>query len=95
MYKTHKKDLIHPWERPMRVVNVIIFILATCASLGLMAYSRVREYTCDRHGVWLAPEGKEGLTLLAAGKHIYKYVDIDAYLATSKITRVSSYGFTT
>ncbi len=49
-----------------------------------MAYSRVREYTCDRHAVWLAPNGKESLILLATGKHMYKHVDLDVYINDSK-----------
>lgn len=46
--------------------------------------SRVKEYTCDRHAAWLCPEGVDGLIVLSAGKHLYKQVNIDEYLKTSK-----------
>jgi Zn-dependent protease with chaperone function len=38
--------------------------------------SRAREFSCDRHGAYLAPWGEEGLVLLAAGRYVYKEVDI-------------------
>ena len=38
--------------------------------------SRAREFSCDRHGAFLAPRGEEGLVLLAAGRYVYKEVDI-------------------
>src|ERR671914_296527 len=38
--------------------------------------SRAREYSCDRHGAYLAPQGEEGLVLLAAGRYVYKQVDV-------------------
>src|SRR5215204_3080691 len=42
--------------------------------------SRAREYSCDRHGAYLAPQGEEGLVLLAAGRYVYKQVDTDELL---------------
>jgi Zn-dependent protease with chaperone function len=30
--------------------------------------SRAREFSCDRHGAYVAPQGEEGLVLLAAGR---------------------------
>jgi Zn-dependent protease with chaperone function len=30
--------------------------------------ARAREFSCDRHGAYLAPRGQEGLVLLAAGR---------------------------
>lgn len=38
-YEKNKKDLIHPWEKTMRVINVIIFILALIGSLVLAVIS--------------------------------------------------------
>ena len=35
---------------------------------------------CDRHGAYLAPRGEEGLVLLAAGRYVYKEVDLDELL---------------
>lgn len=45
--------------------------------------SRVKEYTCDRHAAWLCPEGIDGLILLGIGKHLYKEVNVDAYVEDS------------
>jgi Zn-dependent protease with chaperone function len=42
--------------------------------------SRAREYSCDRHGAYLAPRGEEGLVLLAAGRYVYKEVDVEELL---------------
>jgi Zn-dependent protease with chaperone function len=42
--------------------------------------SRAREYSCDRHGAYLAPQGEEGLVLLAAGRYVYKEVDVGELL---------------
>jgi Zn-dependent protease with chaperone function len=42
--------------------------------------SRAREYSCDRHGAYVAPQGEEGLVLLAAGRYVYKQVDAEELL---------------
>jgi Zn-dependent protease with chaperone function len=42
--------------------------------------SRAREYSCDRYGAYLAPQGEEGLILLAAGRYVYKQVDVEELL---------------
>ena len=42
--------------------------------------SRAREYSCDRHGAYLVPQGEEGLVLLAAGRYVYKDVDVGELL---------------
>ena len=42
--------------------------------------SRAREFSCDRHGAFLAPRGEEGLVLLAAGRYVYKKVDVEELL---------------
>ena len=41
------------------------------------ALSRLREYSCDRHGAHLAPLGMTGLVLLASGRHTEQVVDVD------------------
>jgi len=46
--------------------------------------SRAREFSCDRHGAHLAPRGQEGLVLLAAGRYVYKEVDLGALLEQAK-----------
>src|ERR687893_1919681 len=42
--------------------------------------SRAREFSCDRHGAYLAPQGEQGLVLLAAGRYVYKEVDVEELL---------------
>jgi Zn-dependent protease with chaperone function len=42
--------------------------------------SRAREFSCDRHGAYVAPQGEEGLMLLAAGRYVYKQVDPEELL---------------
>ena len=46
------------------------------------AYSRACEYTCDAYGAYLWPQGAEGgILVLAAGKRLYREMDVDAFLA--------------
>ena len=49
--------------------------------------SRAREYSCDRHGAYLAPQGEEGLVLLAAGRYVYKQVDVEELLEQARRLR--------
>lgn len=45
------------------------------------AYSRACEYTCDSIGASLSPNGvKPGLILLASGKNIWKWVNIEKFI---------------
>ena len=46
--------------------------------------SRAREFSCDRHGAFLAPRGEEGLLLLAAGRYVYKEVDVEEFLEQAR-----------
>jgi len=39
--------------------------------------SRLREYSCDRHGAHLSPRGETGLVLLASGRYTENTVDIE------------------
>lgn len=39
--------------------------------------SRLREYSCDRHGAYLSPLGATGLVLLASGRYTQTDVDLD------------------
>jgi Zn-dependent protease with chaperone function len=58
----------------------LIFPATLIPFLG-SAYSRAREYTCDRFGAHLAPDGAvSGLLVLAAGKRLYREVDTSEYV---------------
>lgn len=55
---------------------------AMCMPLLGAAYSRAREYTCDRHGLAVCdnPEDAQyGLVALAAGKRRWRAVDLEEY----------------
>jgi Zn-dependent protease with chaperone function len=39
--------------------------------------SRLREYSCDRHGAYLSPLGATGLVLLASGRYTETDVDLE------------------
>ncbi|MEU4691506.1 M48 family metallopeptidase [Actinoplanes sp. NPDC023714] len=41
------------------------------------ALSRLREYSCDRHGAHLCPSGATGLVILASGRHTEHTTDIE------------------
>ena len=51
------------------------------------ALSRLREYSCDRCGASLAPNGSTGLVLLASGRYTEREVDIDEMLRQGKALR--------
>jgi Zn-dependent protease with chaperone function len=46
--------------------------------------SRAREFSCDRHGAYMAPQGEEGLVLLAAGRYVYKEVNVEDLLQQAR-----------
>src|ERR671910_746371 len=49
--------------------------------------SRAREFSCDRHGAFLVPRRQEGLMLLAAGRYVYKEVDVGDLLEQARLFR--------
>ncbi|HUA80483.1 MAG TPA: M48 family metallopeptidase, partial [Dyella sp.] len=66
-------------------------ILAPALFLPLIgaAYSRAREYTCDRHGLAVCenPEDAQyGLVALAAGKRRWRTVDLEEYSKSAATT---------
>ncbi|RDS85799.1 M48 family metallopeptidase [Dyella psychrodurans] len=66
-------------------------ILAPALFMPLLgaAYSRAREYTCDRHGLAVCenPEDAQyGLVALAAGKRRWRNVDLEEYSASAAVT---------
>jgi Zn-dependent protease with chaperone function len=44
------------------------------------ALSRLREYSCDRHGAFLCPTGVNGLIVLTAGRYVENDVNVDELL---------------
>ncbi|MEV4351528.1 M48 family metallopeptidase [Actinoplanes sp. NPDC049596] len=46
--------------------------------------SRLREYSCDRHGAYLCPHGATGLVLLAGGRYTEHTVDIPELVQQGK-----------
>lgn len=53
------------------------------------AYSRAREYTCDRHGLAAcqnAEDAQYGLVALAAGKRRWRQVDLASYSESAAVT---------
>ncbi|MDI6688075.1 MAG: M48 family metallopeptidase [Desulfobacterales bacterium] len=51
------------------------------------AYSRACEYTCDRIGYALCPEGSTGMLVLAGGKNLHSKISVDAFLQNSQAER--------
>ncbi|MFC3383052.1 M48 family metallopeptidase [Couchioplanes azureus] len=51
------------------------------------ALSRLREYSCDRHGAHLSPQGMTGLVLLASGRHTENVVDVDELVRQGRALR--------
>lgn len=44
------------------------------------ALSRLREYSCDRHGAYLCPTGVNGLVVLTAGRYVENDVNVEELL---------------
>jgi Zn-dependent protease with chaperone function len=51
------------------------------------ALSRLREYSCDRHGAYLSPLGATGLVLMASGRYTETDVDLDELLRQGRKLR--------
>jgi Zn-dependent protease with chaperone function len=51
------------------------------------ALSRLREYSCDRHGAYLCPTGVNGLVVLTAGRYVENDVNVDELLAQGRRLR--------
>jgi len=51
------------------------------------ALSRLREYSCDRHGAYLSPAGTTGLILLASGRYTENDVNVDELLEQGRMSR--------
>jgi Zn-dependent protease with chaperone function len=51
------------------------------------ALSRLREYSCDRHGAHLAPLGASGLVLLASGRHTEHTTDVEQLVRQGQALR--------
>lgn len=51
------------------------------------ALSRLREYSCDRHGAYLSPQGATGLILLTTGRYTENDANIDELLRQGQALR--------
>ena len=51
------------------------------------ALSRLREYSCDRHGAYLSPRGATGLVLLASGRYTETEVDVSELVRQGRMLR--------
>ncbi|MBD8608678.1 M48 family metallopeptidase [Aeromicrobium sp. CFBP 8757] len=71
-------ELGHIHCRHVSVWRTILRPISTILQIG-PSVSRAQEYSADRVGSLLAPEGVMGMIGLFAGKHMSKHVDIDAY----------------
>jgi Zn-dependent protease with chaperone function len=49
--------------------------------------SRLREYSCDRHGAFLSPRGARGLVLLASGRYTETEVDLEELVRQGRMLR--------
>ncbi|GLW34907.1 M48 family metallopeptidase [Actinoplanes regularis] len=49
--------------------------------------SRLREYSCDRHGAHLCPSGASGLVLLASGRHTEHTTDVEQLVRQGQALR--------
>jgi Zn-dependent protease with chaperone function len=71
-------ELGHIKCRHVSVWRSVLRPISNLLQVG-QSVSRAQEYTADRVGSFLAPEGALGMVSLMAGKHMGQHVDIDAY----------------
>jgi Zn-dependent protease with chaperone function len=62
-------------------LSILFFSILPVLSFFL---SRAREYTSDRHGAWLSPNGVDGLVLLASGRYAYQKVNVAEVLSQER-----------
>ncbi len=85
-------ELGHIQRGHVALYKTLLTFPASCIPFLSWAYSRAREYTCDKVGYALCPKGAaQGLLVLAAGKQLYKKVSVSHLLATKE----QRYGFAT
>jgi len=65
-------------------LSILFFSMLPVISFCL---SRAREYTSDRHGAWLAPDGVDGLVMLACGRYAYQYANVSEVLNQERQVR--------
>jgi Zn-dependent protease with chaperone function len=58
-------------------LSILFFSILPVVSYCL---SRAREYTSDRHGAWLSPDGVDGLVVLACGRYAYQHANVSEVL---------------
>jgi Zn-dependent protease with chaperone function len=74
-------ELGHIKRNHVSVFKSIFLLPARLVPFLGPAYSRACEYTCDNIGYNLAPNGAvRGLLILAAGKKLYKKIDVSALI---------------
>jgi len=67
--------------------NLLVYVAHLIPVIGSM-HSRSREYSCDRIAQLLTGyDGAEEFMVITAGRHLYKYVDVQDYLETCKKER--------
>jgi Zn-dependent protease with chaperone function/uncharacterized RDD family membrane protein YckC len=76
----------------VRLHHVALWYQLSIAYSGLIpvlgpTLSRLREYSCDRHGAYLSPGGVTGLVLLASGRYTEHDVDVAQLLQQGRELR--------
>ncbi|MCL2603402.1 MAG: M48 family metallopeptidase [Defluviitaleaceae bacterium] len=67
--------------------NLMVFPSRLIPIIG-SAHSRAREYSCDRVAQLLTDsDGIYEMMVFTVGRHLYKYIDVDDYLKTTKMER--------
>lgn len=74
-------ELGHIKRNHIGLFKKLLLLPSLSVPLLRYAYLRACEYTCDNIGFALSPGGaSKGLLILAAGKNLYKKVDLEAYV---------------
>ena len=85
-------ELGHIYLGHSSVTHALLVALGIKIPIFGPLFSRSREYSCDRIAQLLTnSDGFEEMMILSAGRHLYKYVDREDYLADKKDSGIASF----
>jgi len=81
-------ELAHHYFKHTSISTILLTFFGMIVPVLGSAYSRSREYSCDRLAqLLLEKECAREAMILSAGRHLYKHVDLDDYIDNAKTER--------
>jgi len=78
-------EFAHIYLKHVTLLNNLLILFSRMVPVLGHMLSRAREYSCDRIAQLITGcDFPDGIMILYAGRHLYKYVDVNAYLSAAK-----------